>query len=244
MVKTYKEERILKAIDCDLNGTWRPGAILVTMQEAGAAHSELLGAGYYALSQQDLAWVLFRAEVVMDRYPAIGDTVSTETFPMEHHHWFFPRYYIFRDQKGAEIGRSATLWALMNLKTRRMVTPEAVTALMPDNSDLPAPLALPGPVQEVSGTLETDAFRPVYTDFDSNRHVNNTKYVDWCCNALGVEAMTGHGLRRFSVSYNQEVRAGETVRTELRRLGDTFSYCGFLGDKRCFDIGGELMELG
>ena len=50
---------------------------------------------------------------------------------------------------------------------------DVVKALMPDNSDLLAPLGLPAAVTEVSGTLQTEMRQPRYTDLDFNGHVNN-----------------------------------------------------------------------
>ena len=82
---------------------------------------------------------------------------------------------------------------------------------------------------------------PQYTDFDLNGHVNNAKYLDWCWNALGAEALTGHRIAAFDVEYDREVRIGEIVRTELVRDGDMFSFCGYTeNDVRCFGIIGTL----
>ena len=115
-----------------------------------------------------------------------------------------------------------------------------VKALMPDNSDLLAPLGLPAAVTEVSGTLQTEMRQPRYTDLDFNGHVNNTRYLDWCCDALGIDTMRGAYLKHFAVNFDAEVMPMQQIRTELRRLGDDFSYCGFEGDKRHFDVGGLL----
>lgn len=89
--------------------------------------------------------------------------------------------------------------------------------------------------------MTTERKVPVYTDLDVNHHVNNTKYMDWCCNALGIDCMKEHALRRFCLNYDVEVLPGQEIRTELRTLGDHFSYCGFHESQRSFDIGGELM---
>ena len=233
----------LRTVNCDMMGTWRPSAILESMQEAAGAHSTLLGLGRNALLQKGVVWIVTRAEVVMDRYPRIGDRVSIETFPMPVRRWFFPRYYVFRDaDSGEELGRAGTLWALLDVDARRMARPDLVGNLIPDNSDLQAPLGLPATVAEVSGTLETAQLFPQYTDLDNNMHVNNTKYMDWCCNALGIDTMTGCELGRFDVNYNMEIKPHQELRTELRRLGSDFSFSGFVGDERHFDIGGVLRE--
>lgn len=240
MMKTYREDVRILTKDCDLTGQWKPSAILEVMQELAGIHGTLIGVGRHALLQKGVVWVLTRVEVVMDRYPKIGDTVSIETFPMPVRRWFFPRYFIFRDEHGEEIGRAGSLWVLLDVNTRKMAKPDICAALMPDNSDLLAPLGLPATVAEVSGTLETGCHIPVYTDLDINGHVNNTKYMDWCCNALGIDTMKASCLSRFDVNYNMEILPGQEIRSELRRLGDEFSFSGFNGDARHFDVGGVL----
>lgn len=242
MLKTYRDDLPILTRDCDLSGQWRPSAILETMQELAGIHGTLIGVGRNALLQKGVVWVLTRVEVVMDRYPKIGDTVSVETFPMPVRRWFFPRYFIFRDAHGEEIGRAGTLWVLLDIATRKMVKPDLCAALMPDNSDLLAPLGLPATVTEVSGTLKTSQFQPTYTDLDVNGHVNNTKYMDWCCNTLGIDTMKRHCLAQFDINYNLEILPGQEVRTELRQLGDAFSFSGFEGTARHFDIGGTLRD--
>lgn len=240
MLKTYREDLRILTKDCDLTGQWKPSAILEVMQEMAGIHGTLIGVGRHALLKQGVVWVLTRVEVVMDRYPKIGDTISIETFPMPVRRWFFPRYFIFRDEHGDEIGRAGSLWVLLDISTRKMAKPDIAAALMPDNSDLLAPLGLPATVTEVSGTLETATHNPVYTDLDINGHVNNTKYMDWCCNALGIDTMKENCLSRFDVNYNLEILPGQQIRSELRRLGNDFSFSGFEGDARHFDVGGVL----
>lgn len=132
MVKQYKEETLLRTCNCDFTGQWRPSAILETMQEVAGTHSELIGVGRNALIEQDLVWVLTRVEVVMNRYPKVTDTISVETFPMPVRRWFFPRYFVFRDDQGQELGRAGSLWVLLNLSTRHMAPPDSILSLMPD----------------------------------------------------------------------------------------------------------------
>ncbi|MBR6028936.1 MAG: hypothetical protein IKP40_07580 [Clostridia bacterium] len=242
MLKTYREEYRVLTRDCDMSGTLRPGALLEYMQETSGTHSELLGVGRKALSQQGIAWVVTRMEVQLNRTIRVEENISVETYPLPIRRWFFPRYFFFRDEQEQVIGEAASLWVLLDLTTRRMARPELVERLLPDNSDLPAPLGLPAPVTEISGTVEVSEFEPVYTDLDPNWHVNNCRYLDWCCNALGVDLMNQYELGHFMVNYDQEIRPGQSVRTELRRLGMDFSFTGFSGGQRHFDVGGQLRE--
>lgn len=243
MLKTYKEELTVRSYQLDLNARMKPSALLEVMQEVAGQHAERLGIGRNALLVKNAAWVLTRVEVDMDRYPGFEEACSVETFPMPTRRCFFPRYFIFRDANGIEIGRAASLWVLLDFGTRHMIKPDLVQSHIPDNSDLLAPLGLPATVTEISGTLQTDIRQPRYSDIDFNGHVNNTRYLDWCCDALGINGMRGCMLSHFAVNYDAEVMPDQTIRTELRRLGDDFSLCGFEGDKRHFDIGGMLRPL-
>ncbi len=238
----YRMSKELMTTDCDLAGAWRPSGILEAMQDAAGVHGEKLGFGREALLKQGLIWVISRLEVEMDAYPHFGDSVTIETFPTANRRWFFPRWYVFKNSAGEEIGRAGSLWVLLDLKARRMAPPDAVASLIPDNSALSVPMNLPSTCMEVGQVKKENLYIPQYADLDLNMHVNNVKYLDLCCNALGIEMMQRHCLRRFAVNYTQEIRAGQQIRTVLGMDGDLFSFSGLEGDRRHFDISGELMK--
>ena len=242
MIKTYQQEFRVASYQTDVSARIRPSAILEIMQEIAGTHAELLEVGRSKLVPLNLAWVLTRVEVRMERYPMSGDLITVETFPMPNRRMFFPRYFIFRDAAGQQIGCAGSIWVVLDITTRKMINPAQIMHLLPDNSDLPAPMGMPITVEEIPGT-EQEAFRvPVYTDLDMNGHVNNTRYLDWCCNDLGIDTMRRYTLTHFAVNFNQEILPGQQVRTVLRREGSRFSFSGFEGEKRHFDVGGVLTE--
>ena len=243
MRKTYTQEFRVASYQADLTARMKPSAILEIMQEMAGAHAELLDVGRSRLDPMNLAWVLTRVEVRMERYPRSGEMIQVETFPMPNRRVFFPRYFIFRDGAGNQIGCAGSMWVVLDVTTRRMVSGAEITAFMPDNSDLTAPMGMPVTVEEIAADSEEALRLPVYTDLDVNGHVNNTRYLDWCCNALGIDVMRTHEMRRFAVNYNQEILPGQEVHTVLRRNEDSFSFSGFEGDKRHFDVGGALVKI-
>lgn len=242
MDKIYQETFLLRTSQCDFRGTWRPSAIFEAMQEASGMHSHLLGCGRDALIKQGYVWVLSRMEVQMKKYPVVGDTVTVETFPMSNRRWFFPRYFIFRNGQGDELGCSSSLWLLLDLETRKMAPPDKIVHLIPDNSDLTAPMGLPSTVMEAEGEQSLFTRSPAYSDLDVNNHVNNARYVDWLCDALGYEELGKQTLRTICINYDAEVRPEQTVELKLMQQGSTFSLSGYHEDKRHFGIGGTLMD--
>jgi len=243
MKKTHSQEFRVASYQTDLSARMKPSAILEIMQEMAGAHAEMLDVGRSKLLPMNLAWVLTRVEVRMERYPVSGEIITVETFPMPNRRVFFPRYFIFRNAKGEQIGCAGSLWVVLDITTRKMGNPAEIAAMMPDNRDLTAPMGMPATVEEIEGDGALVNRLPVYTDLDVNGHVNNTRYLDWCCNALGIETMRDHAMKNFAVNYNQEILPGQEVRTVLHREGGRFSFSGFEGAVRHFDVGGTLESV-
>lgn len=242
MMKTYTEHFLIRSYQADVSSRIRPGAILEIMQEMAGTHANLLGVGGKTLMEKNMIWVLSRVEVSMTRWPMAGETVEVETFPMPNRRMFFPRYYIFRDDKGQTIGTAGSLWLIIDATSRTMCNPGDIAPLLPDNSDLTAPMGLPSTVAAPHGEVSTfrSSFTPVYTDFDCNGHVNNTRYLDWCCNALGVDIMRSHTFTSFALNFNREVLAEHELELVLGREGNEFTFAGMYGDVYMFNVGGVM----
>lgn len=241
-LKTYRETLTLRTPDCDFTGFWRPSAILTAMQETAGVHSSLLGCGRDALLKNGIVWVLTRCEVRMDIYPQAGDTITVETFPAPLRRWFFPRYYVFRNDRGGQIGCAATLWVLLKLEDRKMAPPEQVGVVFPDNSDLTPPMGLPGAVEDVHGKEKTLLRAPRYSDLDVNQHVNNTRYADWACDALGVDVMRDCCLENMRINFAFEVRPDQEMTLKVNREGPLFRVAGYHEDRMHFEVGGTLKK--
>ena len=243
-MKVYHEEMLVRTCNCDFRGAWRPGAILEMMQEVSGMHSHLLGCGRDVLLQKGMVWVLTRLEVQMNRYPVVGERISVETFPTPTRRWFFPRYFIMRDEKGENIGMASSLWVLLDINTRKMLPPGELERIIPDNSDVAPPMGIPATVAKIQGEERLLRRMPAYTEIDVNGHVNNTKYVDWLCDSLGIEVMGEHCLSSFCVNYDAEILPGEEIEMHLVRSGVDCCLTGSNGDKRCFEIGVRLRSRG
>lgn len=239
MEKVYSETCALRACDCDMGGLWRLSAVMEAMQETAATHSDRLGIGRDALMALGVVWILSRSRVTLDRTPRMGETVTVQTWPLMPRHMFYARNNAFLDAAGRRIGEATSLWVLMDIQTRRIVNRDEIPRHIPDNSDLPAAAPM-GPIRPLPGEPEVRTLIPPYADFDVNGHVNNTKYLDWACNALGHGALAQSRVSAFSICYDAEVLPDMALRTELVRQGDQFSFCGYDGSKRCFCVEGML----
>ncbi len=230
----------LRVSECDMNNLWRPGAMMTEMQETAGEHSAAMGCGRNALLEKGLAWVVARMAFRVERYPAWGETVTLRTFHRPHRHRFFPRYFEILDGEGAAIARASSLWLLMDLETRQSVDANRLDRPLTDNSDLAEPMPLPGGIPRLEAAEEIIPRRAEYTDLDANGHVNNTKYVDWLCNTLGVETLSAHPIETLTIHFNSEIRPEQPVELRLAREGLQYRMAGIHDGKTAFEIGGTL----
>ena len=131
---------------------------------------------------------------------------------------------------------------LLDVNTRKMLPPGDVAALIPDNSDLTAPMGLPAMVTPLDGEMQISARLPRYTDLDVNQHVNNTRYADWACDALGIQTMQEHCLQSLFVNYSAEVLPHQEMALHTCRRGDAFQVSGYHDGKLHFELGGKLQK--
>lgn len=241
MIKLYSEPLEVRSCSCDMFSVWMPTAVLSAMQEAASAHVALLGLDRNVMTAMDLGWVLSRLKVEFTRLPRVGERLTIETWPTPNRHLFFPRSHVFRDATGAQIGCANSLWATMNLTARRVEKSDLVLSRLPENRDLAPAAGMPATVKPLSVAPVVGSILPGFSDLDANGHVNNTRYMEWCMNALGLDVLRTRCLTAFDVNFDSEILPGCEIHTELTMDGDRFAFIGFdENGRRHFGISGTL----
>jgi acyl-ACP thioesterase len=130
----------------------------------------------------------------------------------------FPRAAVVKNDKGEELYRCTTLWALVNKHTRKLVLPADSGVTFPGcilGDELPVPnsfAALP------QGQLS--ARKVCFSELDLNGHMNNTKYLDWVNDLLPSQFHKEHAFRDVNICYLSEALEGQTVTLSLNHLED------------------------
>lgn len=242
MSSTYSTTIQLGTRDCDLYGQWKPSAILECMQETAGIHGTQLGCGRNLLDEFGLVWVISRVKVEMTRLPRYGESIHVETYPTAPRLLFYPRSHVFRDASGEVIGTANSMWVLLDVNARKIVKSEEVSARMPDNRDLKPAAGMPATVRLTADGKTSQTLLPQFSEFDLNQHVNNTRYMDWCLNALGTDILRENCVTSFDVNYDAEILPGMEIRTELSAADGRFAFAGFAGDKQHFAVGGVMAK--
>ena len=152
----------------------------------------------------------------------MGDQLTIRTWPKGiRQKIFFTRDFQIAAQEGQFVAAATSAWLLIDPKTRRMQLPGSLTATLPKNSGLNALDEDLMKLAPENGLEEKFTTQANYSVVDVLGHVNNARYIDWVMDCFPFERFKTHQLAWLQINYNNEVRAGETVRISAgARNGD------------------------
>lgn len=168
--------------DTDCYARMRPSAVLMYMQEAANLHLNTYGPTMDELRQSGRAFLLSRVRVSIKRALPAYTPIEAQTWISNDDHGFsFNRYH--RIMAGGEVAAEAmSVWALVNLETRRPIRADQFTYNF--TGEAPLELFLPRRIRFPEAPEEIARRPVVYSDCDYNQHINNTHYPDLLCDYL------------------------------------------------------------
>lgn len=194
-------------VDCQ--GYLKPSQILFIAQDMGGRHCKELTLSYDDMAARGLFWAVSRHRVQITRLPMSGETIRVETWAMPATAAAYPRSVVAYDEKGKECFRSITLWVIMTLDTRKMLSPSKSGIQV---AGITRGLELSSPKGLVPRNMVNSSPRRVcYTDIDRNGHMNNTRYMEWVEDLFPSRFHREHKLKEFTVCYLAECREGQTL---------------------------------
>ncbi len=231
---TYRFEHKVSFYECDLGLRMKPAALLRVMQQGGEDQLTGMGLGYETLRDKySMAFLVSRLIMDIDRMPQNNEVFAIETCPMGSAGSQFFRQANALDKEGNVMVRLYTSWALYDPNAQKVLRPKQF------------------PVELRGGELEIDpkAFklkaeegepagsRPVvYSDLDSNGHMNNAVYFDVICDMLPLERLKQQSPRRIHLVYDQQALPGLELQLFCAAPEENlYSLTGRQQDHRCFE---------
>ena len=96
----YQFESRVRYSETDEQGQLSLTGILNYFQDCSTFQSEDLGMGIQYLKDQDRAWWLTSWQIVIDRYPALGEKIRVSTWPYDFKGIYGYRNFAISDGKG------------------------------------------------------------------------------------------------------------------------------------------------
>jgi len=195
-------------------------SLLNYFNDIAFVQSEKMGVGIDYLKENNLAWVLLRWDVKVDRYPLFNEKIIIKTEP-----YFFKKFYAYRwfdikNNNGLEIVNAKSQWILINPDKKRPVKiNDYIYKVYNVNRDKNDVLPIEDP-KELSNVDLEKQFDVRYCDLDTNHHVNNVKYVSWALEAIPLEIILNYTLHRLKVRYEKETTYGKTIKVLSQAIPD------------------------
>lgn len=175
------------------------------------------------LKENNLSWIIIQYEIETNRLPKAGEKITIETYAVGYNRLFCYRRFDVYDDEGLKIATALITFAWINTVKRKMarLNPDILEVYGAPMEDKirrrPAPTAL----DEASST--TTLFDVQYSDIDINNHVNNTIYIKWAIDSLGIDFLNQNLPTYLNIKYDKEVLENQkvTVLTSTQSVNDS-----------------------
>lgn len=211
----YKFGSRIRYSEVDSKGDLSLESLLDYFQDCSTFYSEDVGVGLAYLNERHLAWILSTWQIVVERYPKLGEKVKIGTAPYAFKSFFGYRNFLMETEGGERLACANTLWILMDMENMRPARPpkEMMEAYKIEEKlpmdYAPRKIALPA-----SGGVEREVLEVKRHHLDTNHHVNNGQYIRIALECLPAESMQeGEGmfLRQMRAEYKQQAHLGDKV---------------------------------
>lgn len=229
-----KKELKLTGSLVDLRDELRMSALFTEMQELAEEHADASGVGRSDGLKLNRVWVINRYHLRIFRMPRFQEAISIVTWVGEPGYVAYPRYFEVFSEEGDSLIRVASVWCIIDKDERRLL-PIKKTGMLFEHSVTGTELPYKVPLVQLETDKSAD-FKVPYSYVDQNRHMNNCRYMDVADDLL-YEDFKGRRRIELRVEYNNEIRLGETLRTEWGSEGGTVFLRGSCPDGRpCFKM--------
>lgn len=192
-----------------------PG-ILNYFQDCSTFHSESIGAGGRELRERNKFWVLSAWQVVINRYPYLGEEITAATWPYDFRGFMGLRNFTLDTKEGERLACANTFWTFIDGKNGFpcKLKPEDTEGYeLEEKLDMDyasRKIALPECFQP------GEAFAVQKYHLDTNHHVNNCQYI-----RMAMEQLPGDFvIRQMRAEYKQQARLHDVICPEWSAEGD------------------------
>ncbi|MDD9138088.1 acyl-ACP thioesterase [Fructobacillus sp. CRL 2054] len=216
MADIYSINRPVEYYQVDLTRKLSLSMILNLAILCSRKQGEYLQVGYQETDRRGLGWVILQYDVNIIRRPKLGEELTIETKAGAWSTYFAMRGFLFKDAKGEVIIDIDSLWTLIDLESRH-IQKLPLDLVQPyggeESKRLPKMVKIPKIKDE---PVDFDKpYQVRFLDIDGNRHVNNSKYLEWMLDVLPLEFLKEHEPSRFSIRYENEVHYGHQVDSQV-----------------------------
>lgn len=206
----FNKDYQINIYDVDTNLQCKFSSIVNYLWDIVISQSESLGETSNGLVH-NCAWVLLKYDIKIYEYPKFKDIINVETEVLGVKKFYGLRAYTIRNSEGKILAEVVSVALLIDIEKRRPMR------IAPDQYEL---YGLKGDIKEdvvlddlikVENKDYARDYLTRFSDIDSNKHVNNLKYMEMAMDTLPFEILDKYELARLKVLFKKETTYGDTV---------------------------------
>ncbi|MCK5811477.1 MAG: hypothetical protein KAG94_01135 [Clostridiales bacterium] len=234
-MKKIIEKVQVSEIHCDYRSSMKVSQIFLVMQEMAEKGANALGMSRESMIGNHQTFVLSRMSLQIDKLPKLYENIEITTWPKKTIKLFYIRDFFFKQQNTITM-RASSVWAILDLKSRKIVRqPATVHSANEQLVDealtyMPPRIKLPEQMNEVGQVLAT------YSMTDPNGHINNIRYIEWVYDYLPKKIIEFNSSYTMDINYVNEVYYKDEILIEMGEKGDNTILCGKVNEKICFMV--------
>ena len=215
----YTYESRVRYSETDLERKLTIPAIINYFQDASTFQSESFGLGIEYCQEHKKAWFLSSWQIVVERYPELGEPMDISTWSTGFKGMFGDRNFILEDKEGNILAWANSLWIYMDLEKGRPTKPskediEKYGATEPLEREL-APRKIDMPSADISFEVMVPVKVMKY-HIDTNGHMNNCHYV-----SVAMEVLDdAQKFTRVRVEYKKSAVYGDMIVPKVAKEDD------------------------
>ncbi|MDR0681894.1 MAG: acyl-[acyl-carrier-protein] thioesterase [Dysgonamonadaceae bacterium] len=199
---------------CDFTGKATLPVVSNFILQAATIHAHERGFGYNNILKDNVAWVLSRLSIEMSEYPEHDEDLTVETWVENVTRFFTQRCFCFINKNKRIIGYARTIWAAIDIETRR---PVDIPVWRPDLQDYieqekRCPIEKLAKIPSVNGLESSMGYSVRYSDIDINKHMNSVKYMEHIVNTFDLNIFKEKFIHKFEIVYLAEGTFGDKLK--------------------------------
>lgn len=196
---------------CDFRGKATLPMLGNFMLQVATKHAEDRGFGFNSMTGQKRVWVLSRMAIEILEYPKNDSAIKVHTWVSEVNKIFTERCFSFEDENGKMLGYTRSIWASIDMETRRPTNVMELANLPNYATGEPCPIDGMRKIIPVKDTEPVSYFKVKYSDIDINKHLNSMKYIEHYVDLFDIEMFKEKDIYRFEISYLNEAHYGSKL---------------------------------
>jgi acyl-ACP thioesterase len=217
----------ITSAETDMFARIRAGAFVNLLIQSAIGSAENLGFGFKGLKEQQLFWVLSRLTIEIYKPIYWHQDVEVETWPKTVEGLLYIRDFVVRDKDKQIIARATSGWLAIDTERKK---PKNIDGIQAERFvHLKGKCAMAEAPEKLPPITEGEVFtvNSSYFDYDLNRHVTSTRYIDWMMDVLPIDFHKKHFPKRISVNFMKETLPGHSISINRSKTDDlTFCFEG------------------